>query len=563
MQAIKEKIKKVTATPKGRIIALSILIFLAATITGGIGYWNTYKKGIIKGKLESAIREKTNGLYKIKYDSLEMDEISGYLSVSNMHLAYDSNRYNEFDRLGKAPSILFDIQIPHIIATGVKTPRALIENEIVGGKLEINNPVIRIIYTNSGMDSSKVLPPKEVYEQILGNLDLIQADTVLITGAQIITGNLRTKDTITQIQDVSVTMMDVKVDSTSSTDTTRLLFAKKIEILCSKLAWPSANGLYTYSADSLSISSPSQYLHIKSFRIVPALNENAFANALPIQDDRFDFLISDIQMKNINMPQLFEQNIVADSILISSATFKIYRDLARPRDKKNRVGTYPQQVIQKLPVGFNIRKIIVANSFLEYKERSRITRKSGKVQYYNTYTSISNFTNDTNAIAANNVMRVDMSTRFLNKTPVKLTWLFYLLDPKGRFDVNGTCGAIDATALNPLTEPMGPAHIKRGHISGVSFNMHGYDYGMDGAVKMLYEDIHVTVLEKEKGSTELDERALKSFIANIMIKNSNPKKNEEPRVAQVHLDRDQNHSIFYLFWKTILKGLKETVGLKE
>jgi hypothetical protein len=563
MRALKTKLKKVTATPKGRIIAFSILIFFIAAIAGGLWWWNTHKKGIIRKKLETAVLKKSNGLYKIKYDSLVMDEIAGYLSISNMNLTYDSTRYMDLDKQRKAPSILMNIHIPKISVSGVKTPRALIDNEIVGRKLEIINPVINIIYTNAGKDSSRVIPPKEVYEQILGNLDLIQADTVLISGAQITTSSRKTKKTSVQIQDVTIVLMDVKVDSTSSTDTTRMLFAKEISITCGRLGWTSANKLYNYRADSLSISSVSRHLRIKSFRLVPTLKEDAFVNALPTQDDRFDFSVSNIQLQNINMPQLFEENLVADSMLIGAATFKIYRDLAIPRDKKNRVGTYPQQVIEKIPVTFQVGKVILANGFLEYKERNNISRQSGKVQFYSVYASISNFTNDKKAIALNNVMTADMSSRFLNKTPMKVTWLFYLLNPKGHFDLKGSAGAIDGSLLNQLTEPMGPVSIKKGRINGVEFNLHGNDYGMDGSVKMLYEDLKVAMLEKDRGSKELDKKSLMSFLANIVIINSNPKKNEDVREMQVHLGRDINRSIYYLSWKTLFKGIKETVGVKK
>jgi hypothetical protein len=563
MQRIKTKFKKVAATHTGRKIIFGILFFLLVIITAGLWYWNTHKKAIIRNKLENAVREKSGGLYSIKFDSLEMDEINGYLSVSNMILSSDSIRYLELKKMGKEPSILLDIYIPEISVSGVKTPRAFIDNEIVGSKLEIKNPVINIIYTNSGKDSSRIIPSNEIYKQLLGNMDLIQADTVVITGAQITTSSLRTKKTNIQIQDVSIILIDVKVDSSSNADTTRILFAKKAGITCGKVAWLSANKLYNYNADSISINSDSRDFRIKNFRLSPALNEEAFVKAIPAQDDRFDFSVSNIQLQNINLQQLFEEEIVADSMLIGAATFKIYRDLIIPRDKKNRVGSYPQQVIQDIPVSFRVGKVILSNGFLEYKERNHITRQSGKVQFYNLYAGISNFTNKKKAIAVNNVMTVDISSGFLNKTPMKVSWRFYLLNPKGRFDVRGSMGAIEASLLNPLTEPMGPARIKKGKINGTEFNLQGHDYGMDGTVKFLYEDLTVTVLEKDKGVMKLDKKTLKSFIANIAIKNSNPKRNEDVRIIQVHLDRDTNRSIYYLVWKTLFKGLKETVGLKQ
>jgi hypothetical protein len=563
MRAIKTKLKKATATPIGRIIIFSILIFFIAALIGGIWYWNTHKKAFMKNKLEAAIREKSIGLYKIKYESLKIDEIAGYLSVSNMHLTYDSTRYLDLQKQGKGPSILLDIHIPKISVSDVQISRALINNEIVGRKLEIINPVINIIYTHSGIDSSRVVPSKEVYEQILGNLDLIQADTVLISNAQIITSSRRTKKTSIQFQDVSIVLMNVKVDSSSHADITRLLFAKDVSITCRKMTWPSVNKLYDYSADSLSLSSLSNRLRIKSFRLTPLLDEDAFVKALPVQDCRINLSISNIQMKNINMAQLFEQNLVADSMLIGTANLKIYCDPGLPHKKKNRVGTYPHQVIEKISIPFRVGKVILSNAFLEYKERNHITRQSGKVQFYKIYASISNFTNEKKAIAVNNVMTADISSKFLNRTPLKVTWLFYLLHPKGRFDVKGSVGPIEGALLNSFAEPMGSISIRKGRINIAAFNLQGNDDSMDGNVKILYEDLKVAMLKKDIGSKERHTKPMLNFMANIFIINSNPKKNEEPRVVQVHLDRDPDKSIFHFSWRTLLKGIKETMGIPQ
>jgi hypothetical protein len=563
MQTIKTKFKKVTATPKGRIIAFSIFLFFIAIIIGGIGWWNAHKKGIIKSKMETAVREKTNGLYKIKYDDLEMDEVAGDLSIINMNLSYDSNQYEGLVKLGTEPPILLNIYIPQINVSGVETPRALINNEIVGRKLEIKNPVINILYTNSHTDSTRVVPTKEIYEQLLSGLDLIQADTVLISGAQITTSSHRTKKITIQMKDVFITLMNVKVDSSSNADTTRMFFSKEINITCRKLAWLSANDLYNFSADSISINSISRNIHVKSFRVTPTLNEEAFVKALPVQDLRFDLSCSNIQMKNINLPQLFEENIVADSILVGSTNFKMYCDMGVIHKKENRIGFYPHQKIAKIPIPLKVGTIILSDGFFEYKERNKITRKSGKVQFYHVYTSISNFTNDKRTISVNNLMTVDMRSRFMNKTPFNITWLFYLLHPKGRFDLKGSVGPIEGSWLNSFAEPMGDVSIRQGRMSGAKFNFQGDDYNMDGNLEMPYQDLKISMLEKDKGSKVSDKKSLLSFLANVLIKNSNPKKDENIRIAQVQMDRDINYSIFNFSWGIMLKGIKESVGIKQ
>src|SRR5436190_216251 len=158
-------IPKKSASIHKKTIGLSIALSLLIIVTVGVWYWNTHKKKIIRKEIEKAITKKSNGLYNVKYDSLGIDELAGYISISNMNIVYDSLKYDSLKKTGAAPSELLRINIPGISLSGVKTPRALINNEIVARKLQVINPVVEIFYTHAGKDSSRHLPQKEIYEQ--------------------------------------------------------------------------------------------------------------------------------------------------------------------------------------------------------------------------------------------------------------------------------------------------------------------------------------------------------------------------------------------------------------
>jgi hypothetical protein len=227
------------------------------------------------------------------------------------------------------------------------------------------------------------------------------------------------------------------------------------------------------------------------------------------------------------------------------------------------VGAYPHQLMQTIPLTFRVKKIVVTNGFIEYKERHPVSRLAGRIHYNNVNASISNFTNDKKTIADNNIMTVEMSTRFLNKAPLKVTGHFYLLHPNGRWDISGTIGALDATVLNPVIEKTGMTHIKTGKVNSAEFQVTGNDNVADGHVTMLYEDLKVSALEKDNGTGELDKKALTSFIANMAIKNGNPTRKQDTRVIQVHLDRNPNVSFFNFVWKALFQGIMKTVGLEK
>ena len=218
MRNITTKFKKATSTGKGKIILIVIFILISSVIGGGVYYWNTYKKQIIRNKLEDTVRKKTRGLYLLQYDSLRLDEVAGNLSITNIRLAYDSMKYHALQKTNDAPAMLLSLDIQSIEVSGVKTPRALVDKEIVGKKIHIRNPIIQIIYTNEGKDSSRVVPDKEVYEQILGDLNMIKVDTVEISGAQITTRQLKTGKETVNVKNTFIRLTDVAVDSAASKD---------------------------------------------------------------------------------------------------------------------------------------------------------------------------------------------------------------------------------------------------------------------------------------------------------------------------------------------------------
>ena len=539
-----------------------ILLSIIIIIGGGLWYWKTHKKKIIRSQLEKAVTEKSHGLYKVNYAGLELDEVAGNLSISSFKLSYDSARYLELQQQNKEPFLLFSISIPQVLVTGVKTDRALLKKELSGRHLVLQNPVIEILYTNAGKDSSRNVPSKEIYQQILSGLELIKLDTVIISGAEIITKSMKTGRISVHFSNISINMLDVKVDSITKTDSSRLLFAKEFNIDCEKFTWESRNKFYKYEANSVVFRSTSSLINIKEFYIKPLLNEDAFVRKFPVQTDRFDFAVRNIELRNADFFRLTDEYIKADSLLIGSASLKIYRDRNRPPDTENKVGTYPHQLIQRLPMQLDIKKAIVRNTNIEYKEKSSITHQVGKVQLWNSSAYITNITNRKETIATSNIMVVDMQSRLLNKVPVSATWTMYLGNPDGKFRIKGKTGGGDVTLLNPLTIPMGPVELTSGHINSLEFYFTGTNYNMTGNLKLLYDDLHVALLKKEDDSVHFKKRKVTSLLANIKIKNKNPEKDEAPRVAQINYKRNVQASIFNLAWKSLFTGVQETIGAK-
>jgi hypothetical protein len=535
-----------------------IIIVVLLLIAGGLVTWNVYKRKIVKDSVAKTVSDKTNNLYGIQTDKLDIDEVAGNLTVTNLRLAPDSNVYNAMARGNAAPSVLVKIEIPSLTVAGVKTPKALLNSTVDGRKVVIQSPRIELFFTGKGKDSLMSVPDKEVYRQILGNLNLIKIDTVSVVNATLITRDWKSGDTRMQFDSVSIDLFRIAVDSVHDKDSTRILFAEQALVSCKKVHWTSQDKLYHYEVRDIHLNSGEKKLGIHRFAIDPMLPEQRFLQQFKYANDRFDIDLQEIELANLNVPLLVQGQVEADALVSGKSSIRIYRDLSYPHDKKSRIGTYPQQVLMKLPFDLAIGKVHFDHSFIEYKERNGKSEKSGKVQFFEVAIRVNNLTSHRQRLA-DNPMQVQFNARFLNKAPVKALIHFY--PDNGKFTIEGEMGRMSAKGVNELTEPMGLAKIETGTITSLHFNFTGNDRVADGHLTVLYDDLKISLLKKDSVDKSLDKKKFASLLANMQVKNANPGKNDEVRRARVHYDRDIHKSFFNLVWKSIFTGVKECVGI--
>ncbi len=538
---------------------LTLIVIVIVILAGGIIYWNQYKKRLLDGGVSNLILKKTDGLYHISADSVILDEIGGFLKVTDLRLKADTTIYDTITLSQNQPSVLANILIPRLVISGVKTPKALLTQELEGGSVLIDSPVIELLFTGSDVDTVKQMSYENAYRQILSGLRRIKVDTVSIRNATLLTRDLRGKNHQHQLDSLTINLFDIQIDSIANSDSTRFLFAREMQLHTREVKILSGNELYRYVIKNVEINTFSRLLFIGQFSINPLLAEGAFLRKFKFQQDRFDFDMYNIELTNLNIPKFLMEEVEADEMNIKKGSFKIYRDMQYPRSSASKVGNYPHQMLNKLPFAVFIRKAFFTDCFIEYKERAEATGETGRVQFHKASATIDYLTNQPHRLPASGIMTLDFNASFLNKAPLHAVLSFYNASKNGQWAARGKLGSMNATGVNELTEPMGLAKVEEGTIQSLHFDLTGNDYRADGKVTLLYSDLKVSLLKKEED--EKQKRKFISWVANMKLKSNNPnREGQEPRSAQVHYKRDTTRSFFALVWKTIFTGIKECAG---
>lgn len=205
---------------------LLVIFFLAIIITVILYLWQANKFAFVKHKLADAVILQTDSLYTIKYDSLFFDEIAGKAFLKNIRIVPDTLRIKGRSQ-AQLPYLLLDISIQSITVTGVKTDKAIIGTEMIGDSIIINSPKILAYFLKPIRKETRIdAEAKEVYQQILGNLDLIQVGHVSIKNAEISAVNFFSHYRQFDINNTNIQLHDVRIDSLHSVDTSRILFCK-------------------------------------------------------------------------------------------------------------------------------------------------------------------------------------------------------------------------------------------------------------------------------------------------------------------------------------------------
>jgi hypothetical protein len=371
---------------------------------------------------------------------------------------------------------------------------------------------------------------------------------------------LNHKKTITATN-ISVHLKDVLIDSLHSNDSSRFFFAKQLQVTGDSALIKNTAGTYFYRFQGFAFNKEGGLFTIRSVAIEPQLSETKFTAAAILQKDRFNMNFSNIALKHIDLARLMQTDIIADSLLIKESSIKVFRDLSYPRDRLDRTGKFPQQLLMKMPVILSLKKVIVTDAFIEYKEKNPKSDYSGKVQFVHANAVVSNMTNEPIRLKKDQHCLLSFNASFLGMAPMHADINMFLNNTDGKFLFSGSMQRFEAGKLNDLIEPMGLARIEKGNVNGVHFNFAANSRVSNGKLTLLYDDLKLTLLKKDSIEHRLEKKKLASFIANIVIKNANPLRRQPVRIAAVHYVHDTNRSFFNLMWKSVFTGVKQSAGM--
>jgi hypothetical protein len=521
----------------------------------------------IIAKLQQLVKDGSDGLYYLSIGKIDPHILASSVDITNAVLIPDSARIKDLNKAHTLPDDIFKISFSSLHIDGIDIKDVLVKDHLSLKRILVSTPVIEVFHKEKWYNKlHKKKDSLTLYKKIMKKMKVISIDTIKVFNGTLINHIHARKNKINKLNEVSITMNNLLIDSSTQYNTNRFLFAKEAYLSTKNFTGHTPDSLYYFKCSSVNISTIDNNVTALDIQLHPRFNKQKFESHLHERKEMYNLIIPKLTLSGINWWNLTNQkNIIAKEAILRNGSINIFLDRSLPF-RKVKINNFPHQILMRLPIKMYITKMLIRNCNLTYSEHNPGLNKTGTVYIDHMNGIVTNITNMRRQIKKHKFLKITSSGLFMHKIPMTNGFVFDLSKYRsGNFIMDLNIGVLDSSVLNPITMPMGEFMIKKGEIKRGIAHVVGDNFKATGRGELLYNNLYLIGLKKNKHkSGGIKKKSILSFFGNVfLIKNNNPSKDKPPRLVDFYFKRETKTTFFSLVWGTIYLGILKTIGLPK
>ena len=537
---------------------------LIALISGLAIYLNYYWKPIITERIKEAIHQSTDGLYRIDFDNVRINFVTGRMNILNIRFTPDTLVYNAMKRDSIAPRHLYKVAVAELILKRIQPWKVYFDRDLEMGSIEINHPSLELNFTDLKSNNGTLKGNRRTaYQRLAPYLKSVKIGDIIFKNADLkYIDNSLNGTNVTALKSLYIKISDLLIDSASQFDKSRLYYTRDIYAEFMGYNTITLDKNYNVQIKEFRASTAGAYVRMNGIRVVPRFGEMEFSRRFKFLKPRYTMNIEDVQLNKVDYELLnTDRRISASSLIINKANLSIFLNRQFPDSIRNKGVNFPQIALQRFKLNTTVDSVLLQNSRLDYSEYNPGSLRKGKVTFSQINGTITNLTNDSIRLIKNKYSDVKLTSLLMDRGRLDVSMNFNLNDPGGAFAFGGQLGNIDADILNSAIRPLSLIEIKSGFIDKMIFKGTGSLKGVRGKLTCYYKDLKIALLKMSGKTIRLKRKGIASIFANILIiKDDNPSPGAPVRTSNFLFNRPQHSSFFNMIWKGFAEALLETIG---
>lgn len=543
---------------------LGIVLFFVLVTVGASWYIAGKIKPFLQQELGKIVNKATNGLYHINFDKVYVNPLTGVASLTEVSITPDIVVYKQLVAQKKAPNNLYVVNLKKLSFVKFHPFKIYLKKRVEIDLLLFDKPHITMINKSLKFNEDKLpRPDKSPYDYIKKAFSALHIKTIDFKNASFkYVNNNKPKPDIDTISNITITLKDWLIDSTSAMDNSRFYLLKDAYIYLNNYTYATPDSMYYIKANQFEFSASARKLNVKEFALVPRYSEQEFAKVNGYARDRYSLQLNNIDFYGLNLfAYIKNREVLADEMNIADGKLSVFNDNSYPKLVKDKTGKFPHQLLQQLAIPITVKKINLKKLDISYAEFDAESGQRGRIGFNNTSGVISNVTNQPKHKKLNPIIDAKLESYVMEQGRLNVNFKFNVAAPKADFSYKGELQNLDARQLNYITRPLAMVLVKSCMIRSFTFDIKANEDLARGKVEFRYNDLSLGLMKKHEGGERLKRLGLLSLLANaIVIYSDNPSDNGRFTVAPINYKRKPTGSFFNFIWKTLFQGVKYSVG---
>jgi hypothetical protein len=465
---------------------------------------------------------------------------------------------------------LVTIAIPELRFNGFYFDKAIFDNQWQMTDILVDHPKVvfetKEALPNAGntghIDPGSILKVPPV-------MNSVAIDHIRVTSAQFeLIAHKAGKTVSTPVNDLMINISGFKVDSTTRSDPagTPLFNADDITLSAAGRSWHTPDSMYTIAIGRVGLSTASSAAYIDSIKVTPNYSMHDFSRKLGYQSDRIMLQIPRVNLTQIDLRKLIsDREFRAEKVSLEGLNFESYRDKRVPFPDWQRP-PMPTQVVSSIKFPLCIDTVVLTNGFATYEEQ--LGDEPGRIFFDRLNAMVTGLSNVTKPLippgSDSNSLDLYGTTRLMGKAPMEIRMNFQKGHPRDTFNVHATIGELDLTTINPMLSKLVPASIEHGIAPNTEIvQINGNKTSAEGVMNFKYNNLAIRLHQTKPGTWNMIEQSLLSELVNLLLADNNPNDDGKMKQGVIYFERDTTKGFFNFVWKSVLSGIKSSVGFNS
>src|SRR5258705_7734059 len=256
----------------------------------------------IIAKLQQLVKDGSDGLYYLSIEKIEPHILKSTLDITNATLSPDSAELNNLLNTKKLPDDVFKISLSALHIEGIDIDDLLSKDHLSLKDISITDPVIEVYHKKRWYNKEERIKNDSItlYQKLMSKMKKISIKNIEVLQGTFINHNLSKKTQTNKLNDISINMSDLLIDSSTQFDKSRFLFAKQAHLSIKNFSGRTPDSLYFFKCGSIDISTAENDLKASNIELHPRGNKQQFESKLSERKEIYNMIIPKITLSDIN-----------------------------------------------------------------------------------------------------------------------------------------------------------------------------------------------------------------------------------------------------------------------